>query len=180
MARPDSAYWIWVTREKNELVTRLYSSIGDKPIASIQGWEYDFAAEPEASREPKFEVLPERSAPSGIRWLEEIGSDEIERHLPQRAPFLILESAQRGVTASGADTVQTVSRFRTAEVAGHFAGVEVLGPMHYSRALAQSGMLLAALVGQSGDAIPEVVNAKKRFGMTRASISIRRLNSSRL
>ena len=50
---------------------------------------------------------------------------------------------------------------------GHFGGLTVLGPMHYSRSLAQSGMLLAALVGNVGAVVPEVVSGKTIWYDTR-------------
>ena len=36
MSRPDNVYWVWATKEKGELVTRLYSSASGKMLATIQ------------------------------------------------------------------------------------------------------------------------------------------------
>ena len=167
MADPTSAYWIWVVRERDELVARLYSSRTGKPVATIQGWEYDFSPMPTASREPRFAALVGCAAPTDITWLEQIDQESIKHHIPQTPPFLVLQSARIGRAASGADVVQTVSRFGAAEVSGHIAGVDLLGPMHYSRSLAQTGMLLSAIVGKDRNAVPEVVNAKVIWHDTR-------------
>lgn len=167
IARPENPYWVWVTKEKGEIVSHLYSEVSGKMLATIQGWEYDFAAAPVASQIPQFDGFQNPSAALEIQWAESIPRDQIARLIPQAPPFLVLQSARRGRTSSGAEVVKTISKFGTAEVAGHLAGLTVLGPMHYSRSLAQSGMLLAALVGNAGVVVPEVVSGKTIWYDTR-------------
>jgi hypothetical protein len=167
VARPDSAYWIWATKENGALVTRLYSSVSGKILATIQGWEYVFASAPSASLNPQFAGLTNLPTAVEIEWLTPIQRDQIVKHIPQTPPFLVLQSGRRGRTSAGAEAVQTISRFRVEEVSGHLGGANLLGPMHYARSLAQSGMLLSSLVGNAGTAVPEVVSAKTIWHDTR-------------
>lgn len=167
VARPDSPYWVSATREKGELITRLYSSASGKMLASIQGWEYDFASAPTASRTPQFTDVVDPLIAAAVEWAAPISYEQIAANIPQTPPFLVLRSGRRGRSASGAEVVQTISRFTADHVAGHLGGLNLLGPMHYSRSLAQSGMLLASLVGNAGKEVPEVVSAKTIWYDTR-------------
>ena len=166
-AHPDNAYWVWARKEKGELITRLYSSATGSALASIHGWEYDFAASPVVSGSPQFPGLVMSAGADEIEWSDPIHSDQIGKCIPQTPPFLVLKSGRRGRVSSGAEVVQTISRFEAHHVAGHMCGADLLGPMHYSRSLAQSGMLLAALVGNAGAVVPEVVSAKTIWYDTR-------------
>jgi len=167
VARPDSSYWIWAFPEKGELITRLYSDTSTSILASIQGWEYDFAVSVDGSEQPRFVATEGAVENVEVKWIEEIDSERIARLIPQAPPFFVLQSAWNGNTSTGADVVKSFSSFKIDHVAGHLDGIHLLGPMHYARSLAQTGMLLAALVGGSENAVPEVVSAKTIWYDTR-------------
>src|SRR5262249_11460255 len=138
---------------------------------TIQGWQYDFAAKPEASSAPRFEADVAAQIKAPISWQSEIDQAELSRRIPQTPPFFVLKSAKRGVTETVGHVVRTAARFSTEEISGHCTGMDVLGPMHYSRSLAQTGMLMASLFGGAQDVVPEVVSAKTIWHDTREYFS---------
>jgi len=80
---------------------------------------------------------------------------------PERRPFWIITRACVGQFADGRRVLRTHARFDATMTAGHFADRTVLGPVHLSRALAQSGMLLTSLAAETSAAVPEVVAIKR-------------------
>jgi len=167
VTRPGTPYFIRVSQEKGEVVTKLYSSVTYQPLATIQGWQYDFVSVPEISSAPRFEADAAVQIKTAITWQNEIDQAELLRRIPQSPPFFVLKSAKRGVTATDSHVVRTISRFKIESVSGHFTGLDALGPMHYSRSLAQTGMLMASLCGELQEVVPEVVSAKTIWYDTR-------------
>ena len=167
VAHLDTPYFIRVSQEKGEVVAKLFSSFTYQPLATIQGWQYDFVSAPEISSAPRFAADAAVQIKSTITWLNEIDQTELSRRIPQSPPFFVLKSAKRGVTETGGHVVRTISRFKAEVVSGHFTGLDALGPMHYSRSLAQTGMLMASLCGELQEVVPEVVSAKTIWYDTR-------------
>jgi hypothetical protein len=166
-ARPGTPYFIRVSQEKGEVLTKLFSSVSYQPLATIQGWQYNFVSVPEISSTPRFEADAAVQIKSAITWLNEIDQTELSHRIPQLPPFLVLKSAKLGITETGGHVVSTISGFKTEAVSGHFTGLDALGPMHYSRSLAQTGMLMASLCGELQEVVPEVVSAKAIWYDTR-------------
>ena len=101
VAHPDNPYWVWVTKERGEIVSHLYSSASGNMLATIQGWEYDFATMPVVSKTPQFGALQNPLVALEFQWMESFHHDQITKLIPQAPPFLVLQSARRGRTASG-------------------------------------------------------------------------------
>jgi len=161
VAPPEEAYLVLARRSGAEVVARVLTRAGGVGLASIHGWEHAVDGAPPLSRVPRFATYTRATdeCPE-VRWQERLDRAALDRLTPQRPPFRVLEAGRVGADARGAVAVQTVARMQRDQVVGHFAGVDALGPMHYARALAQTGMLVASLVTGSDDGVPEVVGGK--------------------
>ena len=151
---PLNPCWIWASSHNGELRTTLFSGSLLSPLASIEGWTYDFKNEHEfeLSLSESLLVPPDLSS-------SELDRNDIMKLIPQAPPFLILESATISKEPNGHATILAHARVLPEMKAGYLGRHTVLGPMHCSRALAQSGMALCAGALPLQDFIPEVASA---------------------
>ena len=147
-------------RPASQINTRMYLVSSNDLIATIDGWEYDFGFPEISSSDSPFKssAILEKYHP--CNKCIDIGPEQIFDLIPQRPPFLVISDAIFGLAHDGAPVVHSFASFPDAAVKGHFCDCSILGPMHYSRCLAQSGMLLSSLVAGPSAAIPEVVQTK--------------------
>jgi len=151
---PDSSFWIWVSLQNGEITTKFYISGHQEPIVTISGWSYDVT-----------EVMNVHSSfPLSVPSSDECEDAEFDREdimkiIPQAPPFLILDCASVFQDEGGRSTIHSCAHVLPEMVEGHLGKNVILGPMHYSRALAQSGMVLCARVFGSSEFVPEVSSA---------------------
>lgn len=151
---PVNPCWIWASKHNGELRTTLFSGSQSIPLASIEGWTYDFKDEREFQSTLSEAIL----MPPDISD-NELDRSEIMKLIPQTPPFLILESASITHAQNGDAMISAHARVLPEMKAGYLGQQEILGPMHCSRALAQSGMVLCAAALPFSDFIPEVASA---------------------
>ena len=151
---PANPCWIWASTHNGELRTTLYSGSLSSPLASIEGWTYDFKNENEfqLSLSESLQMPPDLSGTG-------LDRNEIMKLIPQTPPFLILESATISHEQNGHATISAHAHVHPEMKAGYLGRDAILGPMHCSRALAQSGMVLCTSVLPVSDFIPEVASA---------------------
>ncbi len=151
---PLNPCWIWASLHNGELRTTLFSGTPSSPLASIEGWTYDFKnkEEFESSLSESLLVFPDVSC-------SELDRNDLMKLIPQAPPFLILESATISKEPNGHATISAQARVLPEMKAGYLGRDTILGPMHCSRALAQSGMVLCAAALPLPDFIPEVASA---------------------
>ena len=151
---PINPCWIWASSHNGELRTTLFSGSLLSPLASIEGWTYDFKTDNEFESSLS-ESLP---VPPGVSCAE-LDRHDLIKLIPQAPPFLILESASISKELNGHATISARAHVLPEMKAGYLGRDTILGPMHCSRALAQSGMVLCTAVLPFPDFIPEVASA---------------------
>ena len=153
---PLNPCWIWASLHNGELRTTLFSGTLSSPLASIEGWTYDFNTdnEFESSLSENLLVSPDVSC-------SELDRNDLMKLIPQAPPFLILESATISKEPNGHATISAHAQVLPEMKAGYLGQDSILGPMHCSRALAQSGMVLCTAVLPFPDVIPEVASASR-------------------
>lgn len=150
----NCSYLIWVSVQNSEIVTRFFMDTHQEPIVTISGWSYDYTEE----------IDVHSAAPDLASTSDECHSTEIDRLgimdiIPQAPPFLILDHTSVFQDEAGKATVNSCAHVLPSMVKGHLGRNGLLGPMHYSRALAQSGMVLCAEEFGSSSFVPEVASA---------------------
>jgi 3-hydroxymyristoyl/3-hydroxydecanoyl-(acyl carrier protein) dehydratase len=151
---PINPCWIWASSHNGELRTTLFSGSLSSPLAAIEGWTYDFKSE----NEFESSLSESRLVPPDLSCTE-LDRNDLMKLIPQAPPFLILESATISKEQNGHATISAHAKVLPEMKAGHLGRDTILGPMHCSRALAQSGMVLCAAVLPLPDFIPEVASA---------------------
>jgi 3-hydroxymyristoyl/3-hydroxydecanoyl-(acyl carrier protein) dehydratase len=151
---PVNPCWIWASTHNGELRTTLFSGSLSSPLASIEGWTYDFKNDNEfqSSLSENLRISPDVS-------FARLDRGNIMKLIPQAPPFLILESATITHEQNGHATISAHAHVLPEMKAGYLGRNKILGPMHCSRALAQSGMVLCAATLPLPDFIPEVGSA---------------------
>lgn len=157
---PSTSHWIWVSSLRDCISATFFSSERIEPLATISGWSYEFC-DPSS--------FPHRIAPTAATLTEnghaftitdDLDSAAIRQRVPQAPPFLILQSAHIGYDVNGSLTIHARAHCPAALVRGHIAGECVLSPVHYLRALAQTGMVLCSYSPTTTVCIPEVISSR--------------------
>jgi len=146
--------------DTRKINTRMYLVSSNDLIATMDGWKYEFGFPKIASSDSPFKssAILEKYHP--CNKCIDIGLEQIFDLIPQRPPFLVISKATFGMAHDGAPVLHSFASFPDSAVNGHFCDCSVIGPMHNSRCLAQSGMLLSSLVAGTSTGIPEVVQTK--------------------
>ncbi len=151
---PINPCWIWASIYNGELKTIFFSGLNSSPVASTDGWMYEF------KKESDFQAsLIDNNVCSPYPSFSELGRADIMKFIPQTPPFLILESANITKNKSGHSMINAHALVLPEMKCGHLGRKTTLGPMHFARALAQSGMVLCTHEFFHLNCIPEVMSA---------------------
>ncbi|NTW82737.1 MAG: hypothetical protein HGB36_05140 [Chlorobiaceae bacterium] len=154
--RYDSAEpcWIWVSNHNSETRTIFYLDSKPSPYATIEGWSYDFISDNDFNS-----IISENKKAKKEHAVSGLDRLEIMKLIPQTPPFLILDSVHISSENNGNANILAQASVLQKMKNGHLGLNTLLGPMHLSRALAQSGMVLCAQALPFSDFIPEVSSA---------------------